>query len=429
MSNITLLDYQQRGLERVAGHNHCALYWTMGLGKTFAGSELMVQYHTRCNLIVCQKTKLKDWFEHCSTFYGSEYQVLNLTKKKEYVEFIEQCSNTLITPKQIIGVINYDVLYRRAELMKLSGFTVIYDESSMLKNDTSKRTKAALKLKSAHNILLSGTPVGGKYEELWSQAQLLGWRIKKKEFLDRFVLFTDFFPAGSSFPIKLVSGYKNVDELKRYLIYFGADFLKAEDVLTLPEQTFINIYCDVTAEYNTFADDSIVYVQGETIVGSTPLSKLVGLRQLASGYNPHKAEKLCTLLESTSERLVLFYNFWEEFNVIQECCKGRPVSVVNGKYFDLTAYERYNDSVTIVQYQAGAMGLNLQKANTIIYFSPTLSSELFEQSKKRIHRIGQKNTCFYYQMQSGIEEHIYQILAKRRDYTLQLFVPPQHTDQ
>ena len=40
---------------------------------------------------------------------------------------------------------------------------------------------------------------------------------------------------------------------------------------------------------------------------------------------------------------------------------------------------------------AGAVGLNLQKSNKIIYFSLPLSSELFEQSKKRTHRIGQKS--------------------------------------
>jgi SNF2 family DNA or RNA helicase len=45
------------------------------------------------------------------------------------------------------------------------------------------------------------------------------------------------------------------------------------------------------------------------------------------------------------------------------------------------------------------MGLNLQKANRLIYFTLPWglgSCGLWEQSKKRIHRIGQKNTCFYY---------------------------------
>lgn len=69
------------------------------------------------------------------------------------------------------------------------------------------------------------------------------------------------------------------------------------------------------------------------------------------------------------------------------------------------------------------MGLNLQKANKIIYFSPTESSELFEQSKKRIHRVGQDKHCFYYLLitRNSIEEKIYENLKQRRNYTNELF--------
>ena len=69
------------------------------------------------------------------------------------------------------------------------------------------------------------------------------------------------------------------------------------------------------------------------------------------------------------------------------------------------------------------MGLNLQKANKIVYFSLPLQSELFEQSKKRIHRIGQEKTCFYWYLitKNSVEEQIYQTLKERRDYTNKLF--------
>lgn len=84
----------------------------------------------------------------------------------------------------------------------------------------------------------------------------------------------------------------------------------------------------------------------------------------------------------------------------------KPYSIINGEIKDLKAYQENDDSVTIVQYQAGAMGLNLQQANKIIYFTLPLSSELFEQSRKRIHRIGQDKTCFYYYLitKGSIEE-------------------------
>ena len=69
------------------------------------------------------------------------------------------------------------------------------------------------------------------------------------------------------------------------------------------------------------------------------------------------------------------------------------------------------------------MGLNLQKANKIIYFTLPLSSELFEQSKKRTHRIGQSRSCFYYYLvcENSVEEKIIETLKKRKDYTDALF--------
>ena len=45
------------------------------------------------------------------------------------------------------------------------------------------------------------------------------------------------------------------------------------------------------------------------------------------------------------------------------------------------------------------------------------------QSKKRIHRIGQKNKCFYYYLitKNSIDEKIYKSLEKGKDYTNELF--------
>ena len=69
------------------------------------------------------------------------------------------------------------------------------------------------------------------------------------------------------------------------------------------------------------------------------------------------------------------------------------------------------------------MGLNLQKANKVIYFTLPLMSELFEQSKKRIHRIGQTHACFYYilTVKGSVEEQIKETLEMRKDYTDKLF--------
>jgi SNF2 family DNA or RNA helicase len=99
------------------------------------------------------------------------------------------------------------------------------------------------------------------------------------------------------------------------------------------------------------------------------------------------------------------------------------VSRINGDGTDLENYETKDNSITLVQYQAGATGVNLQQANQVIYYSLPLSAELWMQSKKRIHRIGQHRSCFYYYLvtEKSVEEKILAALKQRRDFTLELF--------
>ena len=142
-------------------------------------------------------------------------------------------------------------------------------------------------------------------------------------------------------------------------------------------------------------------------------------------YNKNKVDKLKELLESTDDRVIIFYNFKYEYELIKELCDklNKPVSAVNGTVKDLSNYNSKENTVTLCQYQSAAMGINLQKCNKIIYFSLTLSSELFEQSKKRVHRIGQEKTCFYWYLitEKSIDEKIYKTLQERKDYTDKLF--------
>lgn len=46
---ITLFQHQQQALDQTEGHNRCAYYLDMGLGKTFVGSEKMMKLNTRIN--------------------------------------------------------------------------------------------------------------------------------------------------------------------------------------------------------------------------------------------------------------------------------------------------------------------------------------------------------------------------------------------
>ncbi|ASN68330.1 putative helicase [uncultured Caudovirales phage] len=410
MRTIKLYLHQERALEQTKEFNRVGYFLDMGLGKTYVGSEKLKELNTNINLIICQKSKLQDWYEHFKTHYP-EYNTIIYNKTMESI------------PDISVIIINYDLVWRRPELLELKDFTLMLDESSMIKNPTSNRTKFVLKLKAKNVILLSGTPCGGKYEDLYSQLKLLGWDISKKLYWQQYIKFINMDVGG--FPLKKVTGYKNVDRLKQKLRDHGAVFMNTEEVFDLPQQIEITIPIKSTKEYRRFKKDRLITIKDTELVGDTSLTKMLYLRQLASQYNKNKLEKLRDILESTDDRIIIFYNFNSEMEQIKELCNRleKPISVVNGSVKDLSNYNNENNSIILVQYQAGAMGLNLQKSNKIIYYSLPLASELFEQSKKRTHRIGQTRTCFYWYLvtEKSIEEKIFETLKQRKDFTDKLF--------
>lgn len=374
-----------------------------------------MSFDTNYNLVICQKSKIKDWVDHFEEYYP-QINVIDYTKFK---------GNVVDLQGKSVIICNYDLCWRRPELQKMRDITLMLDESSLIQNENAKRSKYIVnKLDYKNVILLSGTPVSGKYERLWSQCRLLGWDISKREFYNRYVIEQELNIKTSPFPIKIVVGYRNVDELKIMLRKYGCHFLKTEDVLSLPEQTFVNINVDSTTAYRKFVKDKVVDVEGKTLLGDTTLTQMLYERMLCSQYNKNKLEAFADLLDSTEDRLIVFYNFNEELEKLKEIAKNRPISIINGSVKDMTAYDEDDNSITFIQYQAGAMGINAQKANKIVYFSLPLSSDLFEQSKKRTHRIGQSRSCFYYIMISkgSIEERILETLKKRQDYTEKLFL-------
>ena len=396
----------------------------MGLGKTFTGAEKLIQLRAKVNLIVCQKSKIDDWIDHFKEYYQDKcIDIWDLTKKSYYESFFITINELHLNHIINVGIINYDLVFRRPELKQLKDFTLLLDESSLIQNETTKRSKFILGLKPKNIILLSGTPTGGKYERLWSQLYLLGWEIPKDLFYNQYIDYH--WDDSNGFPLMIIDGYKNEERLKRKMREYGCQFLKTEEVFDLPEQVHQNIRISTSKEYKEFRKNSVVSILEKELIGNTALTKMLYERQLCGVFNKDKLNAFRDLVQSTNDRLVVFYNFWDEIGALSEIAVSlnRPIGEINGTAKYLEPYENEDDSITFVQYQAGAMGLNLQKANKIIYFTPPLSSELFEQSKKRIHRIGQDKTCFYYYLtcKNSIEEKIYATLAMRKDYTEALF--------
>lgn len=423
---MNLYEHQKEALRLTQDHNRCAYYYDMGLGKTFIGSEKLKSLGARINLVVCQKSKVDDWIEHFRDNYP-RYHIINYTIDKDAKRFYGLYANG----SPIIIVINYELVWRRSELLKLTDFTLMLDESSLITNPHAKRSKFILKMNPTNVILLSGTPTAGKYEKLWSQLQLLGWKISEDAFWKSYVDYE--WVDRNGFYDKKINGYKNVDHLKKRLAKFGAMFKKTEEVMDLPEQIEQMIYLEADKKYKQFVKHHYISMwQGPDedpieLMGDTTLTKILYERQLCGQYLTDKVQAFLDLVESTEDRLIVFYNFTEELNTMKGLIyESRPISIVNGKVKDLMAYDMFDNSVTFVQYQAGAYGLNLQKANKIIYFTLPLgigSCDLWEQSKKRIHRIGQNRPCFYYYLlvRNSIETWNLDLLRTGKELTDELF--------
>ena len=123
---ITLFQHQQKALDLTEGHNRCAYYLDMGLGKTFVGSEKALTLNSRVNLLICQCSKVSDWIDHMVENYAMNHcwMIYDLTNKKEFDWFMAAVAET-DNPTRICGVINYELTFRRKILKTLSGFTLM----------------------------------------------------------------------------------------------------------------------------------------------------------------------------------------------------------------------------------------------------------------------------------------------------------------
>jgi len=429
MTDLHLMSHQNEVLNKTDRFNRVAYYLDMGLGKTFVGSEKMWCLNAPVNLLICQKSKIDDWIQHFTEYYP-DYKVYDLTHKTQSIMYQRYMDGQHIeNDESVLGVINYELAFRRSYIAHIRDFTLMLDESQYIQNETAKRSKFVLSLKPKNVILLSGTPTSGKYEKLWSQCRLLGWDISKDAFWNTYIETEWVEDMDSGFKRQTVIGYKNVERLKRKLAQHGAVFMKTEEAFELPEQQEIVIRVPASKHYKRFMKNSYLQLDDVTeLVGDTVLTKFLYARQLCGQYCPEKLEAVADLITSTDDRIVIFYNFTAEYLALVQIAEElqRPQSIVNGKQKQLLNYENFENSVTFVQYQAGAMGLNLQKAHITIYFTLPFgkgSCSLWEQSKKRTHRIGQGQKCLYYYplCKGTIEEKNLINLRLGKEYNEKLF--------
>ena len=412
-----LYKYQRDIIDKLKPYNKVALYLEAGCGKTHTSSYKAVSYNVPI-IVVCPKAVIPQWVEHFKNNHP-EWLRYDLSKKQQLQDFINgEALNK-------VGVITYGLVWRRPELLKLKGFTLILDESHNICNPTSKQTKGVMKLKFDNLILLSGTPNGGAYEKLYTQMKLLGYKPNKKQFEDRYCNMFTMENGGVKFKVlSKTNPYKHIDELNTILRDdLHCVFLKTNDVHELPEQRFIDVPIAVTKEYQKFLKEDYIDLGDREYIAGSPTDKLLYSRYLCGADNKNKIDVFTTLLEGIEDRVIVFYNFKIEHNVLTKICKKlkKPVFTCDGSVKEIDKFKNIDKSVLLAQIDASGTGLNLQYCNKTIYFSPTLKTNVYIQSLARTWRIGQKSKTTYWRLMSGIDYNIYNSLDKGEDYIIKLF--------
>lgn len=352
-----------------------------------------------------------------------------------------------------ITLINYDKIWRggdKSPYWKKYG-AIILDEAHNIKNRSSQRSKFLLKLAcmSDYRYLLTGTPIGnGQLENIYSLYCFLDPYLERgrvcsrifggsyQKFQDRYCILNMYHKPSS---------YIHVKELQE-IINAHSYRVKKVECLDLPEKLpdeVIKVDLLEKKLYKKLATESAILEY--EILAENPLSRLVKLRQLSSGYLTYKEGREDKLLDLKTEKLsvlqeilegypedkkvVIFAEFKYSIAKISELLRKLKIRfvVLDGDQKDKTIWRKFQSDkrirVIVCQYQTANAGIDLFASDTIIYYEMTLRSNILEQSRDRIHRTGQKSKCSYiFLLTKGtVEEHIYKTLSGYSDFSEKLF--------
>ena len=125
-------------------------------------------------------------------------------------------------------------------------------------------------------------------------------------------------------------------------------------------------------------------------------------------YDKRRIDALRALLERQPDNYVIFYSYEPEFFELFEACSslGYSVDVCSGSIKSEYFYQKYQHqseaerlinkkNVILANFQSGAAGSNWQLYDKCVLFSTPCFGD-WQQSIKRVHRLGTKSTVVYH---------------------------------
>lgn len=423
-------EHQLKALDYLIVRNYGALYTDMGSGKTKVGIDLIVNRGFNLTVIVGTKKSCDVW-EHEFQIHMNEpkicvFKLSNLSTADKVSKIKETFARAKENNQKLVFIINYDSVWRKPfseKFIKMPIDCIICDESHRIKAPGSKCSLYLTRIgkKVPNRYLFTGTPSTNSPVDVYAQYRFLQPEIfgtQFNKFRDRYenldvqkTMYVGYRVLNQKNP------YKNLDELKEKM--YSCAFHITPD-LHLPETTDINLEFKISKQMeNTYKElvKEGVYVDKDGVLETNnSLAKNLRLQELLSGYVPMEDEDFTKHFKKTvdssridtfsdlldgisnTEKVVVFCKFRYDFDRIQEVCRklGRSYGEISGQRDD---YEKWNQGqidVVAVHYQSGAESINLTQARYCIYYSLSHSYGLYAQSRKRVHRPGQKRPVTYY---------------------------------
>lgn len=434
---VKLYPYQVEGALFAACAGRCLIGDEMGLGKTIqaiAAAELFARHFgVRRVLVVCPTSLKHQWKNEFARFAGREVQVVHGLRAQRQQQYREEA---------FCKIIHYETLARDADLIDAwAPDLVIADEAQRIKNWNTIAARALKRIASPYAIVLTGTPLENRLEELISIVQFVDqhrlgptWRL-----LDEHQLRDE---AGR------VIGYRALDRISQTLAPVMLRRRKAEVLTQLPERVDKRIFVPLTPEQRVHHDENGAIVTRIVLrwrktgyLSDADQRRLqCALQNMRMACNStwlldhetdhgHKVDELMTLLDELLEdpaaKAVVFSQWLGTHELIQRRLAQRgwghvlfSGSVPGDKRGALVAqFHDDPDCRLFLSTDAGGVGLNLQHAAAVVVnMDLPWNPAVLEQRIGRVHRMGQSRgvQVVNFVGQGSIEEGMLSVLAFKK---------------
>ncbi|MBN1590998.1 MAG: DEAD/DEAH box helicase [Pirellulales bacterium] len=434
---VELLAYQLEGIAFATGVGRAILADDMGLGKTIQGvgvAELLAREAGISRvLVVCPASVKSQWRSEIHRFTDRDVQLVVGSAAERAEQYDSDCFFTICNYEQVLRDI-LPIEHNRWDL-------IILDEGQRIKNWESKTARVIKGLRSPFALVLSGTPLENRLDELYSVVQFVDDRRLPPAFR--------FFHRHRVVDEKgKVIGYKNLDQLRENLRPILLRRTRASVLNQLPPRSSEIVRIPPTDEQKELhathmrtismitrkaylSEMDLLRLQKALLMCRMSANSTYLVEKQGPGYSSkleHLAELIDGLLAEPDRKMLLFSEWTTMLDLIEPILKRRKLdyvrldgSVPQKKRQPLVArFQNDSNCRFFVTTNAGATGLNLQAANTVINVDLPWNPAVLEQRIGRAHRMGQRHPVHVYVLvtEGTIEDSLLGTLSAKHDLAL-----------